>query len=241
MEKGTVLLIDDDPDMLLITQRVLGRAGYKFISARNGSEGLQKIKAENPDLVLLDYLLPDINGEEFLQTLAQDEEYRDYRDIPVAIVTAKADRDTHVDRFFELGLKAYLIKPFGHRELVNVIDNLLRISRLQKRPPPPKVEAGPPAPSRDRDEIGTGQAGPVATESFFEELKICANSIAGLSRMLLEGIDGEVNNQQRMDVMAIYNSSRNLLKLMEGKLSGPSHNSWRTEKLSRVKVGEGLR
>jgi len=103
MNKGSVLLVDDDLDMLLIGQRIFGRAGYKFISARNGKEGLEKVLANAPDLIIIDFILPDINGKQFIETIAKDEDYKAHRDTPMIILSARSDYIENLEEFFKIG------------------------------------------------------------------------------------------------------------------------------------------
>lgn len=209
MDKGTILLIDDDLDMLLIGQRIFGRAGYKFMSARTGREGLEKVKSEKPDLIILDFILPDVSGRQLLESLAFDEEYAECHNIPVVILTARADFIEDLDRFFELGLRAYLNKPFGHRELVNIVDNVIRISRTEKRRKPVQVK-----PEKHKIER------PFSFDtSRSDEVHASARTIAGLCQIFLDTYNRNLTDSQRIDIMAISNSCRNLLKLVEGSKS----------------------
>ena len=207
MAKGTILLIDDDLDMLLIGQRIFGRAGYNFISARNGKEGLANVKSQKPDLILLDYILPDVSGKQFLETLAFEEEYADCVDIPVVILTARADFIDDLDRFFELGLKAYLSKPFGHRELVNVIDNIIRIHQTEKRRKSNQMHAHQTRPNDDTFYINTSRT---------DEVRSMAHTIISLCQMYIDSHNANLNDNQRIDIKAILNSCRNLLKIING-------------------------
>ncbi|MBN1542188.1 response regulator, partial [candidate division KSB1 bacterium] len=133
--KGKILLVDDNIDMLLIGQRIFSRAGYDFISARNGQEGLEKARLEKPDIIVLDYMLPDINGSQFIKTIGQDKAYDEIKETPIVILTARSEFIQDIKDCFALGLRAFLNKPFGHRELVNVIENIIHLSRYQKTAP----------------------------------------------------------------------------------------------------------
>ena len=124
MQKLKILLIDDTADMVSIGQRIFERAGYDFISARSAGEGLKKIMADQPACVILDFLLPDMQGSQFIKILAADPQYSAFRDLPVIVLTAHPNASKELEDCFRLGLHACLYKPFGHRELVNVVENI---------------------------------------------------------------------------------------------------------------------
>lgn len=208
MDRGTVLLIDDDLDMLLIGQRIFGRAGFNFLSARNGKEGLEKIKTERPDLILLDFLLPDIGGRQFLETLAFDKDYSGCKDIPVIILTARADFIEDLDKFYELGLKAYLSKPFGHRELVNVVDNMIRINKAEKRSKAKQVQKV--------EATGVADSNGDFGNQHVEEIRNSAHTVLGMCNMFLDSKGQRLTEDQRTSFMAIYNSCRRLVKIVDG-------------------------
>ena len=125
MPKPKILLIDDDQNIHLIFKIILEKAGYEFISAHDGLEGLRKILETRPDLVILDYMMPQMDGEEIFNEFLTNPRYRDCQDIPFIILTARQEKIARKQRLFEKGLTAYLTKPFGHRELLNIIDNVL--------------------------------------------------------------------------------------------------------------------
>ncbi|MGH7450686.1 MAG: hybrid sensor histidine kinase/response regulator [bacterium] len=128
-----ILVIDDDPDQREITQKILTGAGYDFLEAANGEDGLRLLLEKKPDLVLLDYVMPHISGAEVLQELAGNPVYRSVSETPVIMLTAKMRQDVNYTRLFQLGLSMYLEKPFASRELVNVIDNVFILHDLRQR------------------------------------------------------------------------------------------------------------
>ena len=129
--KKTILLVDDDPDMLEIGGIVVKRAGYGCIPAISGEDGLSALIASKPDLVILDYMMPNMNGFEFFQQLRQNSKYQIVRNTPVIMLTAASEKDVERLELFELGLSAFLLKPFGNRELLNVIDNVFILHELR--------------------------------------------------------------------------------------------------------------
>ncbi|KAA3652712.1 MAG: PAS domain S-box protein [Calditrichaeota bacterium] len=128
-----VLMVDDEPDMVEIVKKVLTRAGYQFLSASNGDKGIDLMLKKRPDLVLLDWMMPGKSGRDVLHELSKNNNLRPVADTPVIMLTAKAEHQVDRKELFELGLSAFLIKPFGHRELINVIDNVFILDDLKKR------------------------------------------------------------------------------------------------------------
>ena len=140
MNKARILLVDDNQDMLIIGQRIFEKAGYRIIAAHTGEEGLEKARSESPDLILLDFLLPDMNGCDFIRKLAASE-IVDLQQVPLIVLTAHPNTVEDLESCYALGLRACLNKPFGHRELVNVVENYLRSSM---RAPAPRKTADDP-------------------------------------------------------------------------------------------------
>lgn len=132
-KRKTVLLIDDDQDMREIGRKIIEAAGYNFFEASNGQQGLEMILAYKPDLILLDYMMPRMSGAEMFQELISSPLYRPRSDTPVIMLTAKSEYDVDRNRLFELGLSAFLVKPFGHRELINVIDNVFILHQVRQK------------------------------------------------------------------------------------------------------------
>lgn len=129
----TILLIDDEEMMHELTQAFLEKVGYRCIFAFSGREGLQRLLKENPDLVLLDYFLPDMDGATVYDEMLSNSEYESCRETPVIMLTAR-NRDPIVQsNLLEKGVSAFLHKPFGLRELKNVIENVFIIYDIQRR------------------------------------------------------------------------------------------------------------
>ena len=128
-----ILLIDDDKDVHTYIQIVLQKAGYNLISAFDGNEGLKKVLSFNPDLIILDYLMPKKNGSETFKELKKSQQYKRYRDIPVIMLTATDQRPERIKQLLEAGLNAYLEKPFGNKELLNVIENTFITNKIKVR------------------------------------------------------------------------------------------------------------
>jgi two-component system phosphate regulon response regulator PhoB len=108
----TVLVVDDEPDVIELVAFHLGRAGYRVISAETGAKAHAELRRARPDLVILDLMLPDLSGLEILKELAQ----RD-AELPVIVLSARTGAEDRV-LGFELGATDYVPKPFSPRELV---------------------------------------------------------------------------------------------------------------------------
>jgi len=116
-----ILVVDDEQEFIKILTVAFQvyRPGYTLIAAHTGTEALAKAEAEGPDLVVLDVMMPDIDGFEVCRRL------RARADIPIILLTAK-DREEDVVQGFELGADDYITKPFSYRTLMARIDALLR-------------------------------------------------------------------------------------------------------------------
>ena len=117
-----VLVVDDEPDLLELVRFHLAQAGFEVETARDGRQGLESIRRRRPDLVVLDWMLPDLPGSEVCRQLRSDPQLRD---LPILLLTAKAEE---VDRVvgFELGADDYVTKPFSPRELALRVQAILR-------------------------------------------------------------------------------------------------------------------
>jgi putative two-component system response regulator len=131
-KRKLVLLVDDDPELCRLGRVSLERAGYGFACAPDGNEGLRLARELHPNLILLDYMMPDISGKEVFITLATSTDER-LRNTPVIMLTAKQDNHDEQRELLSLGMSAYLCKPFGHHELLNVIDNVLIMAEIRER------------------------------------------------------------------------------------------------------------
>ncbi|MFQ5630115.1 MAG: sigma-54-dependent transcriptional regulator, partial [bacterium] len=130
VKERNILLIDDDSDMHLICKSVLEKAGYDLYSASGGFQGSNMLKEQSFDLILLDFMMPDIDGFTVLQKLKQSNEYAAYRNIPIIMLTVLAENHPKRKRMLEMGLSLFLNKPFGHKELINIIENVFVTNRI---------------------------------------------------------------------------------------------------------------
>ena len=128
MANETILLIEDDKNILELVKYNLEQEGFRVLTATRGNAGLEIALREKPALVILDLMLPEINGLEICKTLKQNDKTRR---IPIIILTAKG---TESDKIvgLELGADDYITKPFSPRELIARIKAVLR--RSQEKP-----------------------------------------------------------------------------------------------------------
>jgi DNA-binding response OmpR family regulator len=124
-----VLVIDDEPGIIEIVEANLEGDGFEVISASNGKEGLEKIKSEQPELVVLDVMMPEMDGWEVLRSLERDE---DTAGLPVIMLTAKAADEDYIYGLEE-GAVEYITKPFLPQELVNRIKITLMVLNPRMR------------------------------------------------------------------------------------------------------------
>lgn len=118
MGKEKILVVDDEPDIIELIEFTLGKEGYRVLTAATGEEALEKIRYENPDLVILDLMLPGIDGLEVCKALSGSS-------IPILMVTAKSD-DSDVVIGLEMGADDYITKPFSPRILIARVKAVFR-------------------------------------------------------------------------------------------------------------------
>ncbi|MBN2012187.1 response regulator [candidate division KSB1 bacterium] len=126
-----ILIIDDDKAIRSMVRYQLQKANYDVIEAASGKQGLECVLSDRPSLILLDYLMPEMDGAQVFRELLYNPDYSDCKDIPVIILTAKESDQASKASFIEGGVSAYLQKPFGWQELVNVIDNVFILHRMK--------------------------------------------------------------------------------------------------------------
>jgi DNA-binding response OmpR family regulator len=121
---SSILVVDDDPLIRTLVEHKLRQRGFEVISAESGEEGLRQAAAKRPDLIVLDAMMPELDGFEVLHRLKQD---AGTAGIPVIMLTArKQERD--IVAALSSGARDYLVKPFMPEELIMRIRNLLPIA-----------------------------------------------------------------------------------------------------------------
>jgi DNA-binding response OmpR family regulator len=128
-----VLIVEDDPPLRLAMTKALKAAGHEVTTAKAGDEGLEAALANPPDVVLLDVMLPGMNGYEVLAKLRKHDP-----DLPIVMITAKGEEADKV-RGLSLGADEYVVKPVGLAELQARVGAALRRRRLQTKQAPVKI------------------------------------------------------------------------------------------------------
>ena len=121
-EKRRIVCIEDEADMIDLVKLILEREGFEVIGALGGEEGIQAIRRERPDLILLDLMMPDIDGWEVYRQIRADHELKN---IPVIVVTAKAQSIDKVLGLHIAKVEDYVTKPFGAQELLRSVEKVL--------------------------------------------------------------------------------------------------------------------
>ncbi|MBL4712806.1 MAG: response regulator [Cohaesibacteraceae bacterium] len=119
---ATILVVDDSPTILSGTTKILQAAGYEVIQAENGADGIQKAMNDNPDLILMDVVMPEMNGFQATRSITTNP---DTKHIPVIMLTTK-DQETDKVWAKRQGASDYVIKPPKPEELLNKIKSLIK-------------------------------------------------------------------------------------------------------------------
>ena len=135
---GTIAIVEDEANIVELIKYNLDREGYKTISANNGRRGLELVKQELPDLVILDLMLPELDGLSVCKQLRAEPQTKS---IPIIILTAKSEEADRV-LGLEMGADDYVTKPFSPRELVARVRAVLRRSGSVDEEEPEVIESG---------------------------------------------------------------------------------------------------
>lgn len=117
-----ILVCDDERHIVRLIQVNLERQGYEVVTAFDGKDGLEKVRSEKPDLLVLDVMMPYMDGFEVLKTLRREP---GTENLPVIMLTAKA-QDKDVFEGYHYGADMYLTKPFNPKELVTFVERIMR-------------------------------------------------------------------------------------------------------------------
>ena len=126
-----ILIVEDEPDIVTMLEYNLKKEGFRVTSASDGQEALRRAEREHPDIIILDLMLPEIDGLEVCKTLKQSS---NTADIPIIMLTAKA-QETDKIVGLELGADDYITKPFSIRELTARVKAVLRRARDKEKLP----------------------------------------------------------------------------------------------------------
>ncbi len=117
-----ILVVDDDPDILMSLEFLMKKNGYQVMIARNGTEALEAINTVKPNLILLDIMMPDVDGYSICKHVKSK---KDLKDIHVVFLSAKT-KETDVQKGLDLGASMYITKPFSTRDLMKKVNELMQ-------------------------------------------------------------------------------------------------------------------
>jgi DNA-binding response OmpR family regulator len=162
MATKTILVVDDEKRLVSLVESYLIQEGYRVVTAHNGVEALTVARREEPDLIVLDVMMPEMDGYEFMRT------HRAEKDTPIILLTARVDDDEKVIGL-EVGADDYITKPFRPRELVARVRAVLR--RAGEKEPSGKVlKAADVVLDRDSRTVKVGDSFADLTPSEFDIL-----------------------------------------------------------------------
>jgi len=117
-----ILVVDDDPYILMSLEFLMKKNGYQVMIARNGTEALDAINTLKPNLILLDIMMPDVDGYSICKHVKSK---KNLKDIHVVFLSAKT-KETDIQKGIELGASLYITKPFSTRDLMKKVNELLQ-------------------------------------------------------------------------------------------------------------------
>jgi twitching motility two-component system response regulator PilH len=118
---AVILIVDDSPSQLMGMKRIVEKLGHEAITAEDGAAGVEVAKAKKPDLILMDVVMPNLNGFQATRAISKESATAH---IPIVLVTTK-DQETDKVWGMRQGAKAYITKPFNENQLIEVINSLL--------------------------------------------------------------------------------------------------------------------
>ncbi len=184
-----ILVVDDITTNVLLLKAVLSKVKYRIATASGGIEALEKVKSESPDLILLDIMMPDIDGYEVIRRLKNEPEYADYQDIPVIFLTALHNPEDIV-KGFKLGASDYVSKPFNHEELITRINHHVFIAAAKRTITRQRDELQATIVARDKmySVIAHDLRSPVGTLKMIFNMLSMGNDIVESTFMLLDDL-----------------------------------------------------
>jgi len=193
--KPIVLIVDDDERNVVLLSVKMEREGYVVESASNGIDALESVRTLNPDVILMDVMMPKMNGYEVLKVLKADEKTR-Y--IPVIMLTGLGEVE-HKVQGFDVGAEDYITKPFSLREVAARVRSLLRMRALQKR-------------IRESDKMAAlgGMADGIA-----HEIRNPLMVIGGLARRLSEGEGDEKCKKYATAILKCVNRLEEMIERVD--------------------------
>ena len=189
-EDYTILAVDDIATNIMLLKAVLSRAKYKIVTASGGNEALEKAATELPDLILLDIMMPDMDGYEVIKHLKADPALQD---IPVIFLTALHNPEDIV-KGFKLGASDYVSKPFNHEELITRVTHHIYLAAAQRTI------------MQQRDELqATVDARDKMYSVIAHDLRSPIGSLKMLFNTLLDSLDAERVGAGNLDMLRMGN------------------------------------
>ena len=193
---STVLIVDDVPQNVQIAQTILGMDGYRIETSEGGAQALQSAREKSIDLILLDIMMPEIDGFTVAEELQADEKTAD---IPIIFLTARNDTDS-ITRGFKIGAVDYITKPFRGEELRMRVKTHLKLRHTQQR-------------LRESN---------ASKDKFFSiiahDLRSPFTALVGMSQYLAKGIDHIDPETAKEFLEGMHKSSKNAFNLLENLL-----------------------
>lgn len=206
-----ILCVDDDPEMLDLTSEILRPAGYEIIKASTGKECLILAKEKHPDLILLDVILPDINGFDVCKQIKSDPALSG---IYIILISGQEISSEIQAKGLEAGADGYIVRPVSGRELLARVQAMLRLRH--------SGEMLKQALEKTEELRLLAEAANRAKSDFLanmsHELTTPLNSIIGFSQILQDGLFGDLNEKQKEYVSDILESGIRLLGLLNDML-----------------------
>ncbi|MEN8119942.1 MAG: hybrid sensor histidine kinase/response regulator [Bacteroidota bacterium] len=198
-----ILIVDDEPKNLQVLGTILMEQKYKVVGAKSGKNALNAIKRTVPDLILLDVMMPEMDGYETCTCIKENE---NLKDVPVIFLTAKVEPEDIV-KGFDVGGVDYITKPFNHAELLARISTHLALKRSND------------ALKNTEQELRIANT---AKDKFFSiiahDLKSPFNALFGFSELLYENFDEYDTEEQKEFISHVHQGLKNTYKLLEDLL-----------------------
>ncbi len=200
---STILIVDDIPENVSALFHFLDTQNFELLVARNGETALELVEYEVPDLVLLDVMMPGIDGFETCQRLKANPKTRD---IPIIFMTALSDTASKI-KGFELGAVDYITKPFQQEEVLARVNLHLTLRKLQKN-----LQA------KNNELAAKNQELHAFTKTVAHDLKTPVTNLISLSEMLLEEQSAGLHSMAAHSLQLIHKSGENMLSLINALL-----------------------
>lgn len=128
IEKKRILVIDDNPQLVDLLKIRLEYSGFEVLAAFDGQEGLEKARSNNPDLIILDVMLPKINGYKVCRLLKFDIKYKQ---IPIIMLSSRA-KSSDAEVGYRTGANEYLFKPYDPKKLIDIINKYINVLTIKE-------------------------------------------------------------------------------------------------------------